>query len=259
MTNARIHPTAIIDPTATIHPSVSIGAYCIIGPQVSIGEGCVIDPHVVVHSHTRMGQRNRIFSFASVGADCQDLKYKGEQTWLHIGDDNTIREHCTLHRGTTQDQALTVIGNRNLLMVNTHIAHDVQVGNDCILANNVGLAGHIHIADFVIIGGNSGVHQFCKIGAHAMIGGGSTILKDVPAFVLASGNPSAANGINIEGLKRRGFSSEAINAIRNAFKVVYKQDLILQDALAKLKAQAATPEVTLFIQSIEASTRSIVR
>lgn len=257
----NIHPTAIIDPSAVIDPSVKIGAYSIIGPQVTIGADTVIAPHVVVDGWTRIGQRNRIFQFASIGAQCQDLKYQGEETWLDIGDDNSIREACSLHRGTAQDGGLTKIGSHNLLMVNTHIAHDCVVGNHCILANNVGVAGHVHIGDWVILGGNSGVHQFCRIDAFSMVGGGSVILKDVPAYVMVSGNPASAHGMNYEGMRRRGWSSATINALRLAFKVVYRQNLTTAQAITQLTTEFLPnhPEVQLLIDSLQQSKRGIVR
>ncbi|MEY2863879.1 MAG: hypothetical protein RLY58_1586 [Pseudomonadota bacterium] len=256
-----IHPTALIDPSAQIDPSVRIGPYSIIGPQVSIGAETVIGPHVVVDGFTRIGQRNRIFQFASIGAECQDLKYAGEETWLEIGDDNTIREACSLHRGTAQDHGITRIGNHNLLMVNTHIAHDCVVGDHCILANNVGVAGHVQIGDWVIVGGNSGIHQFCRLDAYSMVGGGSLILKDVPAYVMVSGNPSAAHGINYEGMRRRGWSKETINALRLAFKAVYRQGLTTVQAIEVLSQELLPqhPQVQLLIDSLQQSTRGIVR
>jgi UDP-N-acetylglucosamine acyltransferase len=256
-----IHPTALIDPSAQIDPSVRIGPYSIIGPQVSIGAETVIGPHVVVDGFTRIGQRNRIFQFASIGAECQDLKYAGEETWLEIGDDNTIREACSLHRGTAQDHGITRIGNHNLLMVNTHIAHDCVVGDHCILANNVGVAGHVQIGDWVIVGGNSGIHQFCRLDAYSMVGGGSLILKDVPAYVMVSGNPSAAHGMNYEGMRRRGWSKETINALRLAFKAVYRQGLTTVQAIEVLSQELLPqhPQVQLLIDSLQQSTRGIVR
>lgn len=257
----RIHPTAIIDPQARLHDSVCVGAYSIIGAQVTLGEGCVIGAHVVIDGFTRMGARNRVFQFASIGAECQDLKYAGEETWLEIGDDNTIREACSLHRGTAQDQGLTKIGNRNLLMVNTHIAHDCVVGDDNIFANNVGVAGHVQVGNSVIIGGNSGIHQFCQIGSYSMVGGGSLILKDVPAFVMASGNPAAAHGMNYEGMRRRGWSPQTINALRLAFKTVYKQGLTTVQAIETLQNEVLPhyPEVGFLIDSLLSSKRGIVR
>ena len=256
-----IHPTAIIDASAQIDPSVEIGPYCIIGPHVTIGAGTKLHSHVVVAGYTRIGQHNEIFQFASVGEVCQDLKYAGEETWLEIGDHNSIREHCSLHRGTVQDQSLTKIGSHNLLMVNTHIAHDCMVGSHNIIANNVGIAGHVHIGDFVVIGGNSGIHQFCKIDSYSMIGGASLILKDVPAYVMVSGNPAHAFGMNVEGMRRKGWSKSVIQGLREAFKLIYKSNLTTQEAVERIQNDILpdVAEVQLLIDSIEASKRGIVR
>ena len=227
---------------------------------MTIGAGTWIGPHVVISGPTVIGQRNRIFQFASLGTECQDKKYRGEPTRLEVGDDNVIRESCTLHRGTVQDVGLTKVGSRNLLMVNTHLAHDVVVGNDNIIANNAGIAGHVNIGDFVIIGGNSGIHQFCRIGSYAMLGGGTTLFKDIPAFVMASGNPAVARGMNFEGMKRKGWSSETVNTLRKAYKIVYRDGLTLEAAYPLLDALAAgVPEVNIFIDSLRASTRGIAR
>ena len=254
-----IHPTALIDPGAQLADDVEVGPYSIIGADVSIGAGSVIGPHVVIRGSTRMGQRNRIFQFASVGEDCQDKKYKGEPTRLEIGDDNVIREGVTLHRGTVQDQGITRIGSRNLFMAYSHVAHDCSVGNDCILANQATLAGHVHVDDFAILGGMVAVHQFSRVGAHAMCGGGSIILKDIPAYVMVSGHPAETHGINYEGLKRRGFSREAMQALRHAYKVVFRQGLNLQDAIAELEQETLLPEVEVFLNSIKHSARGITR
>lgn len=256
----RIHATAIVDPRAELADDVEVGPYSIIGPDVTIGAGTWIGPHVVISGPTVIGQRNRIFQFASLGTECQDKKYRGEPTRLEVGDDNVIRESCTLHRGTVQDVGLTKVGSRNLLMVNTHLAHDVVVGNDNIIANNAGIAGHVNIGDFVIIGGNSGIHQFCRIGSYAMLGGGTTLFKDIPAFVMASGNPAVARGMNFEGMKRKGWSSETVNTLRKAYKIVYRDGLTLEAAYPLLDALAAgVPEVNIFIDSLRASTRGIAR
>ena len=256
----RIHATAIIDPRAELAADVEVGPYSVIGPDVRIGAGTWIGPHVVVSGPTVIGERNRIYQFASVGADCQDKKYRGEPTRLEIGDDNIIREACTLHRGTVQDEGLTRIGSRNLLMVNTHLAHDVVLGNDITIANNAAIAGHVRIGDFVIVGGNSGIHQFCQVGAYAMLAGGTTLFKDVPAYVMASGNPAEARGMNFEGMKRKGWSSQTINDLRRAYKIVFRDGLTLDAAYPLLDELAETsPEVQLFIDSLRASTRGITR
>ncbi len=259
--NELIHSTAIIDPSAVIASDVKIGPYSIIGPNVTIGSGTEIHSHVVVGGYTRIGEGNEIFQFASVGEVCQDLKYAGEETWLEIGDYNKIREHCSLHRGTIQDQSLTKIGSHNLLMVNTHIAHDCVIGNNNIFANNAGIAGHVHIGDFVVIGGNSGIHQFCKIDSYSMIGGASLILKDVPAYVMVSGNPAHAFGLNVEGMRRKGWSKDIIMGLREAFKLIYKSGLTTEQAIQKIREDIlpTVDEVQLLIDSLLESKRGIVR
>ena len=256
-----IHPTAIIDRRAQLHPTVRVGAFSVIGPDVHIDADTEIGPHVVISRWTRIGQRNQIFQFASIGEACQDLKYHGEETWLEIGHDNRIREFCTLHRGTVQDQAVTRVGNNNLLMVNTHIAHDCQIGDSCVFANNVGVAGHVTVNDHVIVGGNSGIHQFCQVGTYSMIGASSYISKDVPAFVMASGNPARACGMNTEGMRRRQWSSELINTLRQAYQVIYRQGLTTEQALSELENDwlAQAPEIGILIDSIRASQRGIIR
>lgn len=256
----HIHPTAIIAPTAEIHPSVKIGAYCIIGNDVMIGADSVLHSHVVVAKNTRIGERNEIFQFASIGEDCQDLKYQGEITWLEIGDDNKIREACSFHRGTAQDKGLTKIGSRNLFMVNTHIAHDCVVGDDNILANNVGVAGHVTIGNHVIVGGNSGIHQFCRIDDYSMVGGASLILKDVAAFNMVSGNPAKSYGLNIEGMRRKGWSKQTIDTLKDAYKIAFRSGLIKQEALDELqKLLTLEPKVQLLIDSLSRSERGLIR
>lgn len=259
--NELIHSTAIVDPSAVIASDVKIGPYSVIGPNVTIGSGTEIHSHVVVGGYTRIGEGNEIFQFASVGEVCQDLKYAGEETWLEIGDYNKIREHCSLHRGTIQDQSLTKIGSHNLLMVNTHIAHDCVIGNNNIFANNAGIAGHVHIGDFVVIGGNSGIHQFCKIDSYSMIGGASLILKDVPAYVMVSGNPAHAFGLNVEGMRRKGWSKDIIMGLREAFKLIYKSGLTTEQAIQKIREDIlpTVDEVQLLIDSLLESKRGIVR
>ncbi len=256
-----IHPTALIDASAIIASDVQIGPYCIIGPNVTIAEGTKLHSHVVIGGFTRIGKFNEIFQFASVGEVCQDLKYKGEETWLEIGDYNIIREHCSLHRGTVQDHGLTKIGSHNLLMVNTHIAHDCMVGDHNIFANNVGVAGHVHVGNYVVVGGNSGIHQFCKIASYSMIGGASLILKDVPAYVMVSGNPAHAVAMNIEGMRRKGWSKDVIQGLRDAFKLIYKSGLTTEEAIQKIQADILpqVQEAQLLIDSLQQSTRGIIR
>ena len=256
-----IHPTAIIHPTAQLADDVEVGAYSIIGPQVSIDAGTKVFSHVVIAENTRIGKHNEIFQFASVGERCQDLKFKGEETWLEIGDHNSIREHCTLHRGTVQDESLTKIGSHNLLMVNTHVAHDCFIGDHNIIANNVGIAGHVRMGSHIILGGNSGIHQFCHIDSYSMVGGASLIVKDVPAYVMVSGNPAHAHGMNYEGMRRKGWSKATIDGLKQAFKIVYRLNLTTQEAIQKITDEIlpTVPEVQLLLDSLMNTKRGIVR
>lgn len=255
-----IHPSAIIDPSAEIAEQVSIGAYSIIGPDVQIGRGTSVASHVVIKQSTRIGEDNKILQFSSIGEDPQDKKFAGEETFLEIGDRNVIREYVTLNRGTAQDAGSTRIGNDNLLMAYTHVAHDCQVGNHVIMANAASLGGHVQIDDWAILGGFSIVHQFCRIGAHCFTGMGSIIGKDVPPYIMIGGHPAKPHGINKEGLKRREFTSEQIRQIVNAYKLVYMSGLTLEQArlrLADLSLQQ--PVIKLMYDFIESCTRSIVR
>jgi UDP-N-acetylglucosamine acyltransferase len=255
-----IHPTAIIDPTAKLAANVSIGPWTLIGPDVEIGEGTVVHSHVVIKGPTKIGKNNTIYQFSTVGEDTPDLKYKGEPTQLIIGDNNTIREGVTIHRGTIQDKGLTFIGNHNLIMAYVHIGHDSIVHNHTILVNNTALAGHVEVGDWAILSGYTLVHQFCSIGAHAFTGMGTAVGKDVPAYVMTNGSPAAAHGINSEGLKRRGFSLEAISNIKKAYKIAYRQGLTVEEAVEQLKVLSVdAPEIQLFIDSIVQSKRGIVR
>ena len=268
----HIHSTAIIDPSAIVHPlaligknvvigaGVKVGPWSLIGDDVEIGDECQIFSHVVIKGPTKIGKANKIYQFSSVGEECQDKKYAGEPTRLEIGDRNIIRENCTIHRGTIQDNSLTKIGSDNLLMAYVHVAHDCVVGDNCILANNTTLAGHVHVGDHVILGGGTMVHQFCQIGEHSMSAGGSIVLRDIPAYVMASGQSASAHGLNSEGLKRRGFTADEILALKRAYKVVYRQGLNLKDALVSLSDVSETvPAVKVFVESIERSKRGIVR
>jgi UDP-N-acetylglucosamine acyltransferase len=255
-----IHPQAIIDPSARLASDVTVGPWTYIGPNVEIGAGTRIESHVVIKGPTKIGANNHIYQFASVGEDCQDLKYDGEPTELVIGDNNTIREGCTIHRGTVQDQGITRIGNHNLFMANVHVAHDCVVGSHIIIANNAALAGHVHVDDHTILGGFTAVHQFCRIGAHVMCGAGTVVLQDIPAYTLATGNAAKPHGINAEGLRRRGFSAESIRALKNAYKTVYRQNLSLSDAIDKLAVEAASePALDALLRSLRNSTRGIIR
>lgn len=253
-----IHPSAIVDAGARLGDGVSVGPWCFIGAGVEIASGTVLESHVVIKGPTRIGRDNRIFQFASIGEECQDKKYQGEPTELLIGDRNVFREGCTVHRGTVQDQGITRIGNDNLFMAYTHVAHDCVVGDHVILANNAALAGHVHVDDYAILGGFTAVHQFCHIGAHVMCGAGTVVLKDIPAYIMASGNPAMPHGINSEGLKRRGFSTDAIANLRRAYKTLYRQGLTLDDAIRQLE-QVDEAALAPLLHSLQASSRGIIR
>ena len=260
MPQPLIHGTAIIDPSAVIAADVEIGPYSIVGADVELGAGTKLEPHVVVKGPTSIGRNNHIFQFSSVGEACQDMKYNGEPTRLEIGDHNVIREGCTLHRGTIQDAGVTKIGNHNLLMANVHVAHDCVLGDHVIVANNVALAGHVRVADYAILGGFTAVHQFCHIGTHCMTGAGSVVLKDIPAFVMANGNSVSPHGMNTEGLKRRGFSEEAIKVLRQAYKIIFRQGLTLDTAITRLQGMSVgDDELSVLIASLKNSSRGIIR
>ncbi len=253
-----IHETAIIDPSAKLGNNVSVGPWTIIGANVEIGDDCDIRSHVVIKGPTKIGARNTIYQFASVGEDCQDKKYAGEPTRLEIGDDNVIRESVTIHRGTIQDEGVTRIGDRNLLMAYVHVAHDCIIGNDNIFANLVTLAGHVHVGDQVILGGLTGVHQFCKIGSHAFAAVNSIVVQDIPPFVMAQGHNARPRTINSEGLKRRQFSEQEIRNIRRAYKLLYRSSLTVEEALQQIAA-LEEPKLTGFIEFVENSQRGIIR
>jgi UDP-N-acetylglucosamine acyltransferase len=255
-----IDPHAIINPNAKIAPDVQIGPWTIIGPDVEIGEGTVVASHVVIKGPAVIGKHNHIYQFSSVGEDTPDLKYKGEPTRLVIGDHNTIREGVTIHRGTIQDRNETTIGNHNLIMAYVHVGHDSVIGNHCILVNNTALAGHVHIGDWAILSGYTLVHQFCRIGMHSFTGMGTAVGKDIPAYVMVTGNPAEAKSINAEGLRRRGFSNDEIATITKAYKLIYRRGLTIDEALGELEAMLPECERLMpLIQSIKESTRGIVR
>lgn len=255
-----IHATALVDPAAELADDVQVGPYSVIGPDVTIGRGTVIGPHVVLRGPTTLGEQNQVFQFASIGDAPQDKKYAGEPTRLVIGDRNTIREGCTINRGTVQDEGITRVGDDNWIMAYVHIAHDCVVGNQVILANNASLAGHVHVADQAILGGFSGVHQFCRIGAHSFIGGFSAITRDVPPYVMVSGVPPEPRGINLEGLRRRGYGPEKIRALKEAYRLLYRAGLRLAEARDQIAALAGEhPELGLIVEFIDRSERSILR
>jgi UDP-N-acetylglucosamine acyltransferase len=255
-----IDSRAVVASSARLHDGVQVGAFAIIGDDVEIGRGSRVEPHVVIKGPTVIGADNHIFQFASIGDDPQDKKYKAQRTRLVIGDRNTIRESCTINRGTVEDRAETTIGNDNWIMAYVHIAHDCLIGNNTIFANSVQLAGHVHVGDFAVLGGFTGVHQFCHIGAHAMLGIASVVTKDVPAYVTAQGQPAEPRGINAEGLKRRGFTTEQIRNIREAYRTVFRQALKLDEAVAIIEDLVLDqPELKLFLDSLKQGTRGLAR
>jgi len=256
----QVDPRAIVSPKAELAADVTVGPYAVIGDGVRIGAGTWIGPHAVINGPTSIGSANKIFQFASIGDAPQDLKYKGEPTRLEIGSRNVFREFTTMNRGTVSGGGLTVIGSDNLFMACSHVAHDCRVGNKCVMANYATLGGHAVLGDWVIMGGYAGVHQFAKVGAHAFLANDTKVTRDVPPYVMAVGSPAEPHSINSEGLKRRGFTPEQIRNLKNAYRVLYRSDLKLADAVAELKSRAATqPELTIFVDFIGESTRSLVR
>ncbi len=260
MNHSQIDPRAAIDPAAELDEGVSVGPFAVIGADVQIGRGTTIGPHVVINGPTTIGIDNKIFQFASIGEAPQDMKYAGEETRLEMGDRNQIREFTTIHRGTVQDAAVTRIGHDNLFMAYTHVAHDCQLGDHIILANAASLGGHVVIGDYAILGGFSIAHQFCHIGAHSFSSMGSVIKSDVPPYVTIGGHPAKPHGINSEGLRRRGFNEETIQLIKRAYKLLYKSQLKLDEAVLEIKALAKEcSEISLMSDFVGKSTRGIIR
>ena len=259
-----IDPRAVVAEGAKLAPDVQVGAFAVIGPDVELGPGCIIGPHAVVTGWTRLGARNRVFQFASIGAEPQDKKYAGEPTRLEIGDRNTIREFVTINTGTVQDLGLTALGDDNWIMAYVHIAHDCRIGNHTIIANATQLGGHVHLGDWVFLGGLSGVHQFVRVGAHAMTGFQTRLSQDLPPYVTAAGNPASATGINAEGLRRRDFSPERIAQVKQMHRLLYRQGLTLTDgvnAIAALRGQleGSDDDIALMLDFLAHADRGIVR
>jgi len=255
-----IDPRAAISPAAQIAPGVEIGPFAVIGPDVVIGAGCRIGPHAVVQGPTVIGDGNQIFQFASIGDAPQDMKYRGEPTRLVIGARNVFREYVTVNRGTVTGAGETRIGNDNLILAYSHVAHDCVLGDHIIMSNAVNLAGHVEVGDWAIFSGYAGAHQFCRIGAHAFIANNTAVLQDIPPYVLAAGQPAEPRAVNIEGLKRRGFTEEQVRAIRNGFRALYRSDLRLEEATAQLQKMAAEhPVLDIFASFPAGSRRGLAR
>lgn len=257
---SNIHPTAIIDSSADLADDVEVGPYSIIGPKVKVDSGCKVEGHAVVKGPSTFGKNNHIFQFATVGEATPDLKYKGEDTTLVVGEGNVFREGVTVHRGTIQDRAETTIGNNNLIMAYAHIGHDCIVGNHTVLVNNMAAAGHVVIDDWAIVGGFGLIHQHCHIGAHSFVGMGSGVKMDVAAFTTVMGAPAETRGINVEGLRRRQFSKTAIASLRRAYTKVFRKNLLLKDAIEQLRQEAEeVAELQVFIDSLERAERGLTR
>jgi UDP-N-acetylglucosamine acyltransferase len=256
----NIHPTAVIHPNARIAEGVEIGPYSVIGEHVVIGRDTKIASHVAIEGWTTIGERNHIFSFSSVGAPPQDIKYKGEQTFLVIGNDNIIREFATIHRATTKEDRVTSIGNNNFLMSYIHVAHDCKLGNHIIMANNAAFGGHVTVEDHAVLGALVGIHQFVRVGAYSMIGGQSAIVLDVPPYVNATGNRATLYGLNLVGLKRKGFGEETINHLKKAYKIIFRSGLTLEEALKKtIEEFPDSREVRYFVDFMRHSKRGVTR
>ena len=255
-----IHNTAIVHPHAILHNNIKIGPYSIIGESVEIGEGTEVGNHVNITGHTRIGKSNKIYHYSSIGEQPQDIKYKDQETFLEIGDRNTIREFCTLNTGTVEGNVKTVIGNDNWIMAYVHVAHDCIIKNNIILANSVTLGGHVEIDDYVVLGGLTGVHQFCKVGSHSIVAAGSIVFQDIPPFIMAAGYSAKPNGINVEGLKRREFTAEDITIIKKGYKVIYRDGNSLQEATKILGTMVSESSlINLYLDFIKNSKRGIAR
>jgi UDP-N-acetylglucosamine acyltransferase len=255
-----VHPTAIVAPGARLHPSVEVGPYAVIGPSVAIGAGTTVGPHAVIEGRTRIGERNRVFQFASVGAQPQDLKYAGEDSALEIGNENLIREFTTLHKGTTGGGAVTRIGDGNLFMAYSHVAHDCQVGSGCVFANGATLGGHVEVGDHAILGGLAAVHQFTRIGRHAFLAGGTMVVMDIPPFCMAQGDRAELVGVNSIGLARHGYSEEQIGRVKEAYRILFRSKLPLEEAVERIRTELGNPtELQVLLGFVTSSQRGLTR
>ena len=255
-----IHPTAIVAPGARLHPTVEVGPYAVIGPGVQIGAGSSVGPHAVIEGRTRIGERNRVFQFASVGAQPQDLKYAGEDSALEIGNENLIREFTTLHKGTTGGGGVTRIGDRNLFMAYSHVAHDCRVGDGCVFANGATLGGHVEVGDHAILGGLAAVHQFTRIGRHAFLAGGTMVVMDIPPFCMAQGDRAELVGVNSIGMARHGFTEEQITRVKEAYRFLFRSKLPLEEAVERIRTELGAPtEVQTLLGFVTSSQRGLTR
>ncbi len=255
-----VHATAIVAPGARLHSTVEVGPYAVIGPQVEIGAGTTVGPHAVIEGRTRIGERNRVFQFASVGAQPQDLKYAGEDSALEIGNENLIREFTTLHKGTTGGGGVTRIGDRNLFMAYSHVAHDCQVGDGCVFANGATLGGHVEVGDHAILGGLAAVHQFTRIGRHAFLAGGSMVVMDIPPFCMAQGDRAELVGVNSVGLARHGYTEEQIARVKEAYRILFRSKLPLDEAVERIRTELGNPtELQVLLGFVTTSQRGLTR
>lgn len=255
-----VHATAIVAPGARLHSTVEVGPYAVIGPQVEIGAGTTVGPHAVIEGRTRIGERNRVFQFASVGAQPQDLKYAGEDSALEIGNENLIREFTTLHKGTTGGGGVTRIGDRNLFMAYSHVAHDCQVGSGCVFANGATLGGHVEVGDHAILGGLAAVHQFTRIGRHAFLAGGTMVVMDIPPFCMAQGDRAELVGVNSIGLARHGYTEEQITRVKEAYRILFRSKLPLEEAVERIRTELGNPtELQLLLGFVTTSQRGLTR
>jgi UDP-N-acetylglucosamine acyltransferase len=256
----NIHPTAIVHPGARLAEGVEIGAYTVVGEHAVIGKDTKIASHVLIDGWTTIGERNQIFSFSAIGTPPQDISYKNEKTSVIIGNDNVIRECATVHRATAKEDRITEIGNKNFLMAYSHVAHDCKLGSHIIMANSAGLAGHITVGDYAILGGIVAVHQFVRIGDYSIIGGQSAVSQDIPPYVSAAGNRAKLYGLNLVGLKRRGFSDETISNLKKAYRIIFRSGLVLEEARARVEAElAGSPEAMHLMEFMKNSKRGITR
>ncbi|MGZ3479756.1 MAG: acyl-ACP--UDP-N-acetylglucosamine O-acyltransferase [Myxococcaceae bacterium] len=255
-----VHPTAIVAPGARLHPSVEVGPYAVIGPSVELGAGTTVGPHAVIEGRTRIGERNRVFQFASVGAQPQDLKYAGEDSALEIGNENLIREFTTLHKGTTGGGGVTRIGDRNLFMAYSHVAHDCRVGSGCVFANGATLGGHVEVGDHAILGGLAAVHQFTRIGPHAFLAGGTMVVMDIPPFCMAQGDRAELVGVNGIGLARHGFTEEQITRVKEAYRILFRSKLPLEEAVERIRTEIGNQtEIQAMVGFVTTSQRGLTR